>query len=142
MKKVQKMASKDAERWLAAEMFYGEGAGIRRRLLEAELNDKYSIPGYYQAFLAAYQRLDMNKFATAAVKERKRLDRSKAAKSTGKALLRGDRRNVVVAGITLALVAHQLGYDKMALAKAQELRRKARAKYAVWKLKQEGRHEQ
>lgn len=137
MKKIEKIAAKDAARWLAAEMFYGEGAGTRRKLLQAELDSKYFTPGYYEAFVRAYEKLDMNKFAAEAIKERKRIDRSKMLSKNGRAILRGDNRNAVVAVITIAIVAHQLGYDKKAIAKAQELRRKARAKYAVWKLQQD-----
>lgn len=135
---VNKMAKRDAADWLAAEMFYGKGAGVRRRLLEAQIASKVErVSGYAEAFNKAYERLDMNKFAKAAIKERKRLDRSNAVGKNIRAIARGDARGlstvvIVVGGA--AWLAHETGYDLVALEEARKLKRKAKAKYAMYKL--------
>lgn len=118
MNKIEKLAQKDAERVLAAEMFYGEGAGNRRKLLQAEMDQKIvdlADTNYADAFNLAYELLDKNKFAKAAIRERKNLDRMSKANKNIRAFRSGNLNNlstgvfVVVAG---AYLAHQTGYDK------------------------------
>jgi hypothetical protein len=115
MNKIEKMASKDAERYLAAEMFYGEGAGVRRRHMDAEVFQKQTDPLYYDAFMKAYESLDLDKFAKAAIKERAKIDRLAKAGKNMRALKSGNINGLstgifVVVGV--AYVAHQTGYDK------------------------------
>ena len=77
MKKLEKIASQDAFRWARAEMFFGDGAGTRRRLVEAEISQKMKdIPGYKDAFMTWYEKQDMAEHAIAAAKERQKIDRS------------------------------------------------------------------
>lgn len=124
---MKKMASKDAERWVAAEMFYGTGAGTRRKLLHAELSKKFDMPGYADAFAKAYEKLDLNKYAAAAIKERKRIDRTGVMKKNFGALLRGDRRgmsNGFAATVIIIGVCRATGYDKVVLAKAVNAKHK------------------
>lgn len=123
MNSITKMVQKDAARWARAEMFFGEGAGTRRKLLWAEIGDKMAkIPGYEDAFGIAYDRQDMASHAIRAAKERKRLDRSKFLGKNARALARGDRRNVspvILVAIGAAVVLHQTGYDKVLIEKAK-----------------------
>lgn len=84
------MAQNDAERWLLAELFYGEGADIRRRHLNAEFDSKFQMPGYTEAFYKAYDLLDKNKFAQMAIKERKKIDRTAKAGKNLRALKSGN----------------------------------------------------
>lgn len=88
--KIDKLAEKDAQRWLLAEMFYGEGADIRRRHLNAEFDSKFQMPGYADAFYKAYDLLDKNQFAQMAIKERKKLDRTAKAGKNLRALKSGN----------------------------------------------------
>lgn len=117
-KKIKNMAEKDAEAWLAAEMFYGEGAGIRRRHAEADIAQKVeTFSGYHEAFQRAYNSLDKTKFAKAAIKERKHIDRVAKAGKNVRALRSGNLGSVstgvfiVIAGVWLA---RETGYDKKA----------------------------
>lgn len=114
---VNKTAATDATRWLAAEMAYGQGAGTRRKLLDAEITQKMVDlgPKYADKFYAAYEKLDQNKFAKAAIKERRRLDHTSYIAKNARALVRGDVRHVspsllLIAGV--AYYAHVTGYDK------------------------------
>lgn len=115
--KIEKMAQLDAERWAAAEMMYGEGAGTARKLMNAELQSKFmDHPEYEPLFMQAYGRLDMNQFAKAAIKQRKALDRAAKAGQNFRALKSGNHANLstgvfVVVGV--AVVAHKTGYDKV-----------------------------
>jgi hypothetical protein len=136
-KKIEKLAAKDAESWLAAEMAYGEGAGTRRKLVSADIEGKqWSMPGYFEAFQAAYEQLDKTKFAKEAIKERKHLDRVGYASKNFRALKAGKIQNlstgvyVIVGG---AYLAHVTGYDKKIEAEAKRLIKKAKDEIEVRK---------
>lgn len=129
---MKKTAAKDAYRWAYAEMFFGEGAGIRRKHLSVELHQKMAtIPGYTQAFDKAFEKLNLSDIAIKAAKERKRLDRGKFVSRNVKGLLTGNKSsltNVVLVGATAYTIAHQTGLDKVLIDEAKV--RYARAK--VW----------
>ncbi len=72
--KTVRMAKKDAKRYADAKMFYGEGAGNRRKLLKAELNKKMGIPGYKEVFDREVENADYAKSAKRAQRERKARD--------------------------------------------------------------------
>lgn len=55
---IKREARKDALRYAKAEMDYGEGAGIKRRHLKAQLGDKFEDPAYKEAFEAALDKID------------------------------------------------------------------------------------
>lgn len=135
---INKIAQNDAFDWARAEMFFGEGAGTRRKLLYAEILDKQAkIPGYYEAFIKAYQKQDMGEHAIKAAQERKRIDRAVKVRRNVNAAYRGDRRNMTpVLGIaaTAAIIAHQTGYDKVLLEKGRRQYKQLKARYAAWKL--------
>lgn len=134
---INKQAATDASRWLTAEMGYGKGAGTRRKLLEAEISEKMFSYGekYSAAFEKAYNALDQNKFAQAAIKERKRLDHVSYIGKNVRAIVRGDVRNVspsliLIAGV--AYYAHVTGYDKVVFDKAKVEFRVAQYKAKEW----------
>lgn len=131
---VNKTAANDAARWLAAEMAYGKGAGTRRKLLDAEVTQKMVDlgPKYAEAFTNAYEKLDLDKFAKAAIKERKNLDRVSYIGKNARAIVRGDVRNIspsliVIAGV--AYWAHATGYDKKAWEQAKVEYRSAKYQF-------------
>ena len=70
-KKRYREASKDAKEYARAKMFYGEGAGTRRKLIKAKVEEKSKDAGYKEAFNYALSKQDMNKHADAAKRERK-----------------------------------------------------------------------
>lgn len=141
-KKILKEAQRDAERMLAAEMAYGEGAGTRRKLLNAEINQKLvdnASTEYADLLNLAYEHLDQNKFAKAAIKERKNLDRAAKAGKNMRALKSGKLNNlstgvfIVVGG---AYIAHATGYDKVIKA---EVKKGAKLLKDEWTVRKEGR---
>lgn len=139
---VENLAKTDAEKWLLAEMFYGEGSGTRRKLLYAEIDQKMkTMPAYTQAFDAAYEALDQSKFARLAIKEREKIDRATKHTKNLKAFKSGNLQNLttgvylVVAGV---IIAHHTGYDKVIANKARELSRKAKTEYRFRKAKAQG----
>lgn len=110
-----KLAAVDADRWARAEMFFGEGAGTRRKLLKAEIANKASIPGYGKAFHDAYEKQDWAKHAIQASKERQHLDRSKAVKRNVRGLVTGNRQSLttgLAVAVTLWVFAKQTGLDE------------------------------
>ncbi len=89
---INKLATADATNWARAEMFFGEGAGTRRKLLSADIGHKVErISGYNEAFQKAYNKQNFADHAIKAAKERKRIDRSAAFGKNVRALARGDR---------------------------------------------------
>lgn len=130
---VNKIAKKDAFEWARAEMFFGAGAGTRRKLLNAQIEDKVAkIPGYVELFEDWYGKQNFADHAIAAAKERKRIDRMVSLKRNGKGLLTGNRKQlstVVLVGVTTYVVLHETGYDKVIEAKTRELYGKSKAAF-------------
>lgn len=141
---LEKTAQKDAEKWLSAEMAYGEGAGTRRKLIGAEVESKMmDSQEYHDIFWQAYNALDKNKFAQAAVKERKAADRAIKTSKNIRAFKSGKLNNlstgvfIIVGGY---IVAKQTGYDKKIEAKAKALYKQAKIEVKVQKAKMQGRN--
>lgn len=130
MNKIEKMAAKDAYEYGLALMFFGEGAGTRRKLIQAQVSDKvHSIPGYGDAFDKAFGSLSQMELAEKAIAERKRIDAAAKAGKNLRALKSGNLQNlstgvfVVVGGVILA---RQTGYDKVIVAETKKLYVKAK----------------
>lgn len=124
MSKLDKIAAKDAYDYGVALMFFGEGAGTRRKLITAVVDQKVEdIPGYAEAFDKAFAKLDQLKIAEIALKERKKLDRAAKAGKNLRALKRGN-----IAGLTNGvyliagtyMVLRMTGYDKVVEAEARK----------------------
>lgn len=115
MNSVQRLAAKDASRSAYATMFFGEGAGTRRKLLNAEIiQKKTQIPGYAEAFEKAYAKQDMGAHAVKAAAERRRIDRNAYFKRNTRGLITGNRATLTT-GVAIAtsawVFAHQTGLD-------------------------------
>lgn len=135
MKKLEKMAAKDAEAWAAAEMAYGEGAGTRRKLIDAQLQPKFAeIPGYWDAFDKAYSNLNMDHFAKQAIRERKAMDRAAKASKNLRALKSGNLHHlstglyIIAGGYTIARLT---GYDVVIKDEAIRLYKKAEVEVKI-----------
>lgn len=132
MNKVIKDAQKDAKEYMAAQMFYGEGAGIRRKHITHAVAFKTDrFPGYDQAFNTAVRTMDPEKFIKSARRERKTKDISAYTSRNIKALARGDRHGMsgtIIAISIVAGVAHTTGYDKIIWKKTKAKTEQAR----VW----------
>jgi hypothetical protein len=83
--RTERAATKDAEEFARAKMFYGEGAGTRRKLIREKVNSrKKADPAYAKAFDKAFESQDLGKHGDKARKERSRTDRkTKAKQRTG-----------------------------------------------------------
>lgn len=143
-KDMEKLAAQDAYEYGVAQMFYGEGAGTRRKLLDVVIGDRiHDIPGYEMAFETASARLNQTELAEIAIKQRKSLDRAAKAGQNFRALKNGNMKNLstgvfIVAGVVM--VAHQTGYDKVVEAKAKELYKRAKVEVKFRWMRAQGRN--
>lgn len=88
-RKVDRDAAKDAKEFEEARLFYGKGAGTRRKLIKAKVERKSSVvEGYKEAFDNHLSKQDSNKAADKAVTTRKRQDRSERNKQRAGAVAR------------------------------------------------------
>jgi len=88
-RKTDKEAAKDAKEFARAKMFYGQGAGNRRKLINNSVAAKRKKdPAYGKAFDAHLAKQDMSTHASKAVSERKRTDRKDTAKKSAGAVAR------------------------------------------------------
>lgn len=105
---VRRRARRDAKEYTLARMYYGEGAGNRRKLIKAKVKARSKDPFYKGEFDKAVAKTDMSKRASQAQRQR---GRKNARNSTGKTV-RGIGNiasgNVSRAGGALALT--YLGY--------------------------------
>lgn len=67
-------ARKDAREFTKAKMFFGEGAGTRRKLIKAKVNQKSKDPSYKKAFDFHVNDTNMAKRSEQARSERRRKD--------------------------------------------------------------------
>jgi hypothetical protein len=86
---IDRMARKDAKESALAKMYYGEGAGTRRKLINKSVEAKIKRdPNYAKAFAAQLAKQDLSVAATKAVRKRSRTDKTNTIKKTGKAAAR------------------------------------------------------
>lgn len=78
-------AKKDAQEFARAKLFYGQGAGTRRKLIKATVEAKSKKdPTYKKAFDHHLAKQDLSKHSTGAQRERSRKDKTeKTKKSAG-----------------------------------------------------------
>src|SRR5688500_8043298 len=113
----QKEARRDAREFARAQMYYGEGAGTRRKLITATVESKAEKnPEYDRAFRQELERQDMAEHAAKARRERRRRDVKESTTKNTKALVTGNYQNAQAAVVTAATVGyflHQTGLDKV-----------------------------
>lgn len=143
---VRRQARKDAKEYARAKMYYGEGAGTRRKLIKAKVNTRSKNPDYKREFDRQLSKQNMEKHASRAKTQRKVND---AKKATGKAA-RGainivtdhpERLGAGMAGVYAAYkVANKAGIDKViskaAKRKVSDIWNSAQTEYARYKVKQ------
>ena len=76
---------KDAQRYEKARLSYGEGAGIQRRLMNAELKSKMKNPEYKKSFDDALEQINVAKATRQAKSWRAKEDTKKQVKRSTKA---------------------------------------------------------
>lgn len=101
-------AKKDATEFTKAKLFYGEGAGNRRKLIKATVEAKSKRdPSYKKAFDHHVNNTDLSKRASQARSERKRKDVKKSAGRTA----RGIKNLALGTGATTTVAAAALYYS-------------------------------
>lgn len=115
-------ASKDAKEFARAKLFYGEGAGTRRKLIKAQVEGKSKKdPSYKKAFDEHLANQDLSSHASKARGERRRKDVANSTAKTARGinhLIRGNAQYASAAAAMLfggAMYAHKLGIDKIVL---------------------------
>lgn len=109
--KARKCAKKDAKEFARAKMFYGEGAGNRRKLIKNIVEERSKDSVYKKAFDEALSKQDMAKHAQKAKQERRRKNAENNIKGTGKRIINSVRNNprrvisVINGAATVATVA-------------------------------------
>lgn len=129
---IEREARRDAREYARAQMYYGEGAGVRRRLIENTVQSKADRNlKYHEAFMDELEKQDMAEHAEKARKERRRKDATEMVTKNTKAIATGNYQNAQ-SGVLVVLVAgyflHQTGLDKKAYEKGRELYMKAKTK--------------
>lgn len=123
----QRAANSDAKEYAQAKMYFGEGAGIRRRQINAKVTQRSKDPAYKEAFEKSLDAQDMAKAGAKARGQRKRTDAVKGTKKTAKGIhhiLNGNSQYANAAAAILvggAMYAHKTGIDKMLLDKGKTL---------------------
>jgi hypothetical protein len=119
-----KEARRDAQEYARAQMFYGDGAGTRRKLIQATVDSRaHRDPAYARAFHQALAVQDMAQHAKKAQIERHRKDRNATISRNVKGALSGNSKSLNASVLVIGLavyVAHQTGYDKVVIAKAKQ----------------------
>lgn len=114
-RKYRKQAKKDAKEFARAKMFYGEGAGNRRKLINAKVSERSKNDVYKHYYDQYLQTQDMAKHAEKAKSERHRKDVKKAASKTARGVYHITMRDgaKVAAGVAAGYaVLHATGADK------------------------------
>lgn len=133
---VHREAARDAKEFARAQVFYGEGAGNRRKLIKTAVNAKMlKSPAYRQAFDLELGSQDMVHHVRKARRERHRRDVAHALnKNTRNAMsgrYTGVNMVVIVTGGAL-YYAHKTGRDKEILEKGKEKLEQIKLKHPTW----------
>lgn len=120
---VRKEAEKDAFEFARAQMFYGQGAGTRRKLIKATVDHKAdTIPGYLAAFYEASRKQDMAAHAAQAKRIRVTKDVTETVSKNVKGVATGNWGSVspkVIVVVGVGYLLHKSGYDKVIFNAAQ-----------------------
>ena len=103
-------AKKDAKEYARAKMYYGEGAGTRRKLIKAKVDERSKHEyGYKEEFERQLGRQNMGKHSDAAVRERRTRDAVNTGAKTVRRIIGGP---IGVTALTAGYYyAHQKGVD-------------------------------
>ena len=123
-KKRYREASKDAKEFARAKMYYGEGAGTRRKLIKNKVEEKSKDPAYKEAFDFALSRQDMNKHVEAAKRERKLNDTKNNISKTGRGIvniLAGNPERAAASVLVTYGALRVTGLDKKIVEKGKQV---------------------
>ena len=119
-KSTLKTAQKDAKETAEAKMFYGEGAGTRRKLIKNTVEERSKDPAYKKAYDYYLENQDMAKAAEKARIKRTAIDTREQTLKTAKKVTK------VVAAITTTAASiyysmHKAEVDKFILSQMDKL---------------------
>lgn len=123
---VRNAARRDANESARAKLFYGEGAGTRRKLIKAKVESRSKDPNYKAAFDHYMSKQDLGKRASQATSERRRKDVVKGTAKTARGVhrqLTGGFGGVSIASAAIAgayVYARQTGLDQVIINKTQQ----------------------
>ena len=140
---IKRYAKQDAKEYANAKMFYGEGAGNRRKLINATIKQRSKQVAYKEEFERQLAEQDMAKAASRAKTERKVKDTKKAVGKASRSAINISTGNIGRASASAAAVytiAHATGVDKRIGVymgrKISELQSRAKLEYARYKVNQ------
>lgn len=122
-RKTRKRAQKDAKEYARAKMYYGQGAGNRRKLISNTVAQRSKDPYYKSEFDKAMANQDMAKHASAAKRERKATDIKNTTAKTARGIVNAATGNIGRASATaivLYAAAKYTGADKVVAAYAKQ----------------------
>ena len=116
VRKTKSEARKDAHEYARAKMFYGEGAGIRRKKIKARVDTRSKKSRLYKnTFEKALSKQNMDQHAKAATRERKIKDTTTTVKKTTKGIFNivtGNATKVATSALAIYYIAKITGADK------------------------------
>lgn len=111
----KRTARKDAKEYARAKMYYGKGAGNRRKLIDATVKQRSKDPVYKEQFEKYLAKQDMAQHAAKARSERHRKDAvektAKISRSVKNAYLQ-NYQYVSLGGMAIYAVLHKTGLDR------------------------------
>jgi hypothetical protein len=125
--RARSQAASDANEHVKAKLFYGEGAGTRRKLIKAKVETRSKNPVYKKAFEEHVAKQNLDKRASQATRVRRRKDATKFVGKTTRGVhrsLTGGFGPVTVTAATIAAGAaylHSSGADKILIQKVSSL---------------------
>lgn len=103
--KIYKEATKDAKKYAEAKMSYGEGAGIKRRHVNAEIEKKMENESYKRAFEKALDDINYEKIV-------KDIKAKNEAKAFSKGVRKGIKKTLAVCGSAVGAFSLYLNNKK------------------------------
>lgn len=126
-RRTNRMAAKDAKEHIQAKMYYGEGAGVRRRQIKAVVTERSKDDSYRKAFEQHVSGQDLAKASSKAHSKRKRTDVVQGTKKTARGIHHIINGNPQYASAAAALVVggamyiHKSGIDKVVMDKGKTM---------------------
>ena len=118
---VRRQAKRDANEFAKAKMYYGEGAGNRRKLIKAKVEERSKDPDYKTTFDGHLSNQNMAKRSTQAKRTRVATDVRNTTTKTARGVINILNGNpmaasaVAVGVVAAASAAHKSGVDKILL---------------------------
>lgn len=117
--RTNRKAKKDAKEFARAKMYYGKGAGTRRKLIKNQVEQRSKdLPGYSKAFEQHLAKQDMGKAVKNAKRTRTRKDVVSGTRKTARGVthaIAGNPQHASAAALAIVGAARVTGADKKVL---------------------------